>query len=103
MFAVCAHTRCELNIINVGDCCSAVSVYERNDNMKTVTFAFPSVTLASKAQSVLEQNGVKARLVRTPRTLASGCGYSVAAETDTAKAAALLSAAGLHYKAVSES
>lgn len=71
--------------------------------MKKYTVAFPSVTIASKAKYVLETAGYEARLIRTPKTLASGCGYSVATNANAAAITSLLEQYGINYKAISES
>lgn len=71
--------------------------------MKKYTAAFPSVTLASKAKYVLETAGYEARLIRTPKTLGSGCGYSVVTNANAAAITSLLEQYGINYKAISES
>lgn len=68
--------------------------------MERYIFAFPSVTIAIKAQSVLRRNGISADVIRTPRSLAVGCGYSVSAAADPGVIADILEAAGLTPRAV---
>ena len=76
---------------------------ERTDDMKKYTAAFPSVTLASKAKYILETQGYEAKLIRTPKTLASGCGYSVVTDAEPSVIAELLESYGMNYKAISVS
>ena len=68
--------------------------------MERFIFAFPSVTIAIKAQSVLRQKGISAEVIRTPRSLAVGCGYSVSAAADPGIVADILEAAGITPRAV---
>lgn len=68
--------------------------------MERYIFAFPSVTIAIKAQTVLRRNGISAEVIRTPKSLAVGCGYSVSAAADPGVAAALFEAEGITPRAV---
>lgn len=72
----------------------------RREVMERYIFAFPSVTIAIKAQSILRRNGISADVIRTPRSLAVGCGYSVSAAGDPGVTADILEAAGLTPRAV---
>ena len=49
-----------------------------------------SITYAYKAKTLFEQHGIRCDVIRTPKNLGSGCGYSVAVRTTSEKAAALL-------------
>lgn len=70
--------------------------------MNKYTIAFASVTTAMKAQSVLRANDFLPEVARTPRNLASGCGYSVTVAGDLETALAVLERNGIKYKAVME-
>ena len=52
--------------------------------------ALTSITYAMKAKDMFERNGIRCDVVRTPKNIGSGCGYSVAVRTNAAKAEALL-------------
>ncbi len=70
--------------------------------MNKYTIAFVSVTTAMKAQNVLRANDLYAEVSRTPRNLASGCGYSVTVVGDIEIALSVLERHGIKYKAVME-
>lgn len=63
-------------------------------------FAFHSVTVAMKAQIVLRREGFGCTVIRTPRNLASGCGYSVVVSGSAELAAMTLERHGITPKAV---
>ena len=70
--------------------------------MKSCTVAFTSITHASKAKFILEQYGLKVKMIRTPRNMASGCGYSIVAEAEPQFIASVLEGYGLNYRSISE-
>lgn len=70
--------------------------------MKRYTIAFSSVTLAMKAQSVFRSEGIRAEVIRTPKNLASGCGYSLVFDGDIDAALNIMENKGIKYKAISE-
>lgn len=70
--------------------------------MKRYTIAFSSVTLAMKAQSVFRSEGIRAEVIRTPKNLASGCGYSLVFDGDIDAAINIMENKGIKYKAISE-
>lgn len=70
--------------------------------MKKYTIAFGSVTIAIKAQSVLNNYGIRTEVIRTPKNLSSGCGYSLTGYNDASTAIKTLEKAGIKYKAVME-
>lgn len=64
--------------------------------------AFPSVTLAQKAKNLLDDKGIPSAVIRTPRSLAQGCGYSVSAEISPQELAEILNMNGLHFKSITD-
>ena len=70
--------------------------------MKRYTIAFGSVTVAMKAQSVFRSEGIRAEIIRTPKNLASGCGYSLVFDGDIDAAINIMDNKGIKYKAISE-
>lgn len=70
--------------------------------MKRYTIAFASVTTAMKANTVLRENDFYSEIGRTPRNLASGCGYSITFSGDIEAALARLEQHGIKYKAIME-
>ncbi|MGN0642500.1 MAG: DUF3343 domain-containing protein [Huintestinicola sp.] len=70
--------------------------------MKKYTVAFASITYASKAKAVLEENGINAVIGRTPKSLAGGCGYSVTAEASADRITALLEKNNIRYRSITE-
>ncbi len=69
-------------------------------SVEKYTFAFPSVTHASKAKAELVRRGISAEVIRTPASLSRGCGYSVTAEGKLEKIKEIFESIGLHYRAV---
>ncbi len=63
-------------------------------------FAFPSVNIALKAQNVLREAGFEASVSRTPKSLASGCGYSVITDALPEDAADAFEKSGIRTRAV---
>lgn len=43
----------------------------------TYLLAMASITYANKAKDILVRNGYRCEIQKTPRTSASGCGYSI--------------------------
>ncbi len=70
--------------------------------MNRYTIAFVSITTAMKAQNILRANDFYSEVARTPKNLASGCGYSVTVTGDLETALSVLEQHGLKYKAVME-
>ena len=66
------------------------------------TVAFGSVTIAMKAQTLLNHNGIRTSVVRTPKNLSSGCGYSLSGYGEVSMTASILERNGIKYKAVME-
>lgn len=71
-----------------------------SDIMGKYIFAFHSVTVAMKAQNILRREGFGCNVIRTPRNLASGCGYSVVVSGSAEMAAMTLERYGIVPKAV---
>ena len=71
--------------------------------MKKYTIAFGSVTIAIKAQSVLNRNNISTEVVRTPKNLSSGCGYSIVGIGRISDVIDILDKYNIKYKAVMES
>lgn len=74
--------------------------FGRRGAMERYIFAFPSVTIAIKAQVVLRRKGIPAEVIRTPKSLAVGCGYSVSAAADPGVISELLEAEGITPRAI---
>lgn len=70
--------------------------------MKKYTIAFSSVTVAMKAQSVFRASGYRTEIIRTPKNLASGCGYSLIFYGDIEAATELLERKGIKFKSIME-
>lgn len=70
--------------------------------MKQHIVAFASVTYANKAKAVFNKEGVTARVVRTPRNVSGGCGYSVVVTAGASFITDVLDRNGIPYKSISE-
>lgn len=70
--------------------------------MKKYTAAFASITLAQKARYILNTNGYEASVIRTPKNLGKGCGYSVVTNASPEIITSLLEETGINYKAITE-
>ena len=70
--------------------------------MKKYTIAFSSVTIAMKAQSVFRNLGYKTEVIRTPRNLSSGCGYSLVFFGDIETAVEILENKGIKFRSIME-
>lgn len=70
-----------------------------NDERERTLFAMTSITYASKAQSLLRKNGFGCEIVKTPKDLAKGCGYSIKVTGNGQQASALLGSYGIMIKA----
>lgn len=65
-------------------------------------FAMTSITYAQKAQSLLRQAGIGCEIVKTPKELAKGCGYSIKVFSNAQGAKELLKGAGITIKGIAE-
>ena len=59
-----------------------------------------SITYVVKAEKLLRSKGIRVRIVPTPKTVGSGCGYSLELTEPPDRAAALLKAGGIKIKEV---
>ena len=61
-----------------------------------------SITYAVKAEKLLKGKGIRVRIVPTPKTVGSGCGYSleVSSSESPERIASLLKENGIKIKAV---
>ena len=66
------------------------------------TIAFGSATLALKSQALLNNNNIRTTVIKTPKNLSSGCGYSIWGYGDVSKITAVLDQNNIKYKAVTE-
>lgn len=67
--------------------------------MKKVMIKVGSVTYAMKARSVLQQNGMRARVIKTAGTKKDeGCGYAVSVENPPQNIGEVLQRAGVAFK-----
>ncbi|MGN0666250.1 MAG: DUF3343 domain-containing protein [Huintestinicola sp.] len=67
------------------------------------TIAFASLTHANKAKAVFSEYGIPSEVIRTPKTPASGCGYSVIADAPPELLISIMGHNNLHYRSISES
>lgn len=72
------------------------------NNMKNYIIALASITYAMKAQTLLRTSGIKCDVIRTPKNLASGCGYSIKAWGDIKNISAILESGGIVPRGVTE-
>ena len=63
--------------------------------MATYLIAMSSVTYANKAYELMKSNGYNCGIERTPKNLASGCGYSLRISGEIETIAALLNTKGI--------
>lgn len=70
--------------------------------MKRYTINFSSVTIAMKAQNVFRSEGIRTDIIKTPKNLASGCGYSLVYNGDIEAAMDILEKRGIHCKSIME-
>ena len=66
--------------------------------MTKTYIAMTSITYAYKAKTLFERSGIRCDVIRTPKNIGSGCGYSVAVRTTADRAAALLDKHNIPHK-----
>lgn len=62
-------------------------------------FSLSSITYAIKAQSVLKKEGISSEVIKTPKDMGKGCGYSIRLASDFHRAQEILTQAGIEIKA----
>lgn len=70
--------------------------------LKRYTIALSSITYAIKAQNLLKYEGINTEVIRTPKNLASGCGYSIAFYGDVEKVIEVLNRNNISQKGIME-
>ena len=70
--------------------------------MATYLIACTSITYAMKAQSILRSFGYPCEIQRTPKNLASGCGYSIRVQGELSKIVTILNSAMIEQKGYAE-
>lgn len=63
--------------------------------MPTYLIALTSITYAIKAQNLLKSMGYYCEIQRTPKTLGTGCGYSIRVKGDVSTALRILENASI--------
>jgi len=71
--------------------------------MKKTYIAMSSITFAMRAKDVLSRSGIRCEIVRTPKNLGTGCGYSIAVTGDVSRALRLLDNNSIPHKMTYES
>ena len=66
--------------------------------MKITLIAMRSITYAIKAKELLNKLGMFCEVVKTPKDLSSGCGYSIKIRDEPLKIKQLLRQRGIYYK-----
>ncbi len=61
-----------------------------------------SITYAVKAEKLLRAHGIRVRIVPTPKTVGSGCGYSLELNEPPERAVGLMRENGIKIKQVYE-
>lgn len=59
-------------------------------NMNRSLIAMTSITYAMKARELCQRNGIRCEVVRTPKNIGSGCGYSLSVRASAEDVIALL-------------
>jgi hypothetical protein len=59
-------------------------------DMNRTFIAMTSITYAMKAKELCLKNGIRCEVVRTPKNIGTGCGYSISARVPAAEVIALL-------------
>ncbi len=66
--------------------------------MTKTYIAMTSITYAMKARTLFEKQGWHSDVIRTPKNIGTGCGYSVAVRAGEQEALALLAKNRIPYK-----
>ena len=70
--------------------------------MAKVTIALTSITYAMKAKNILSAMKIKCEIIKTPKNLGSGCGYSIRATGDRDEIIRILEQNGIRHKECSD-
>ena len=68
--------------------------------MKKTYIAMTSITYAYKAKTLFEREGIHCDVIRTPRNIGSGCGYSLETDSDPYTVTKMLIKNGIKFKEV---
>ena len=68
---------------------------KQNEGETRTVLAVSSIPYAEKSRELLSRSGIKAYVVRLPRTKDTGCGYGVHVPVRTAEAERILRSAGI--------
>ena len=66
--------------------------------MTYTLIALSSITYAMKAKRLLNNMGYYCEIEKTPKTLSSGCGYSISVKDDSDIITSILSKNGIQHK-----
>ncbi|MBR6338188.1 MAG: DUF3343 domain-containing protein [Ruminococcus sp.] len=66
--------------------------------MQNSLIAMTSITYAMKAKRLLEDKGIYCDIVRTPKNLGTGCGYSLSVRKDPREIIRILEQNGIPHK-----
>ncbi len=67
--------------------------------MAKAIIALTSITYAMKAKNILSSMNIRSEIIRTPKNLGSGCGYSIKADGEPEKIIEILEGYGIKCKA----
>lgn len=70
----------------------------KSEAMKKTLITMTSITYAMKAGELCRKNGIRCDVVRTPKNIGSGCGYSLSVKGGAEKVLALLDKNSIPYK-----
>ena len=71
---------------------------KEDDKMKLYLIAMRSITYAIKAKELLNKLGLFCEIEKTPKDLASGCGYSIKVRDEPEKIKKLLKERGIGWR-----
>lgn len=69
-------------------------------HMTAHLIAMTSITYAMKAQTMLKSMGYNCEIQKTPKSLSTGCGYSIRVQNDAEEILSVLKQNDIPYKAV---
>jgi len=68
--------------------------------LETYLLAMASITYANKAKEILSRHGYRCDIQKTPRSAASGCGYSIRVTGELEEIVAILGEKGIAVRNV---